>query len=132
MSSLIQPDAALPLIQVFGLCRSYGGVRALRGVSMDIRAGEVHGLVGANGAGKSTLIKILAGLVRADAGELLVDGKATSIETPDRAGALGFSFIHQEVALVPRMSALENIVLGLPKPNVGWSRSAVPWCAVPA
>jgi len=104
------------VIQAVGLCRSYGGVQALDGVSLDIRAAEVHGLVGANGAGKSTLIKILAGLVRADAGELLVDGRATSIETPDQASALGFSFIHQELALVPRMSALENIVLGLPKP----------------
>jgi ABC-type sugar transport system ATPase subunit len=101
-------------------------VRALKGVDLDLRAGEIHGLVGANGAGKSTLIKILAGLESPDAGEISVDGVPVTIATPDQATALGLSFIHQELNLVPRMSALQNIMLGVPKAStfglVDWRR----------
>ena len=118
--------ASPPLVSVAGLRKSYGGVQALKGVSIAIHPGEVHGLVGANGAGKSTLIRILAGLERPDAGEIRLDGTPVAIETPERAGALGLSFIHQELALVPQMTALENIVLGVPKPArlglVDWHR----------
>jgi ribose transport system ATP-binding protein len=103
------------LVRVTGLRKHYGGVRALKGVDLDLRAGEIHGLVGANGAGKSTLIKILAGLEFPDAGEITVDGAPVTIATPDQATALGLSFIHQELNLVPRMSALQNIMLGVPK-----------------
>ncbi|WMS43909.1 sugar ABC transporter ATP-binding protein [Acuticoccus sp. MNP-M23] len=100
-----------------GVAKAYGGVQALKGVSLGVRAGEVHGLVGANGAGKSTLIKILAGLTAADAGRISVDGKAVSIDTPHDASALGMSFIHQELAFIPEMSVIENIMLGIPKPS---------------
>ncbi|WP_428391051.1 sugar ABC transporter ATP-binding protein [Lichenicoccus sp.] len=117
---------ARALVEASRLRKSYGGVPALDGIDIDLRAGEVHGLVGANGAGKSTLIRMLAGLVRPDDGSIRVDGAAVAIETPDQASKLGFSFIHQELALVPRMSALENIVLGVPKPTrlglVDWRR----------
>ena len=118
--------AAIPLVRVTGLRKSYGGVEALKGVSMAIRPGEVHGLVGANGAGKSTLIRILAGLERPDSGEILLDGKPVVIDTPERANALGLGFIHQELALVAQMTALENIMLGVSKPGrlglVDWRR----------
>ena len=109
--------AVPPLVGVTGLRKSYGGVEALKGVSLAIGPGEVHGLVGANGAGKSTLIRVLAGLERPDGGEIRLDGVPAAIDTPQRAGALGLSFIHQELALVPQMTALENIVLGAPKPG---------------
>jgi ribose transport system ATP-binding protein len=125
-SDTIVPAGASSLIRVTGLRKHYGGVRALKGVDLDIRAGEIHGLVGANGAGKSTLIKILAGLESPDAGEIFVDGTPVTIATPDQATALGLSFIHQELNLVPRMSALQNIMLGVPKAStlglVDWRR----------
>jgi ABC-type sugar transport system ATPase subunit len=95
--------------------KSFGGVQALKGAGLDLRAGEVHGLVGANGAGKSTLIRILAGLDRPDSGRIEIDGHPIVIDNPHRATALGLGFIHQELALVPRMNALENIMLGAPK-----------------
>src|SRR5947207_13070742 len=104
-----------PFISASNIHKSFGGVRALDGVSLDVRAGEVHGLVGANGAGKSTLIRILAGLERPDAGVIALDGQAIAIETPHIATRHGLSFIHQELALVPRMSVVENIMLGAPK-----------------
>jgi ABC-type sugar transport system ATPase subunit len=106
---------APPLVSAVAVTKSYGGVQALRGVSLSIKPGEVHGLVGANGAGKSTLIKILAGLADPDSGEILIDGQAVAIGNPHRANDLGMSFIHQELAFVPGMTVLENIMLGLPK-----------------
>jgi ABC-type sugar transport system ATPase subunit len=104
-----------PFLVASGVAKSFGGAQALRGVGMTLSAGEVHGLVGANGAGKSTFIRILAGLVQPDAGSLVVDGAATGPLTPQAATALGLSFIHQELALVPGMTVLENVMLGVPK-----------------
>ncbi|WP_062014492.1 sugar ABC transporter ATP-binding protein [Aureimonas sp. AU4] len=103
------------LVAASDVAKSYGGVQALKGVSLTIRPGEVHGLVGANGAGKSTLIRILAGLTQPDRGRIEVDGQAVSIATPQRAADLGMTFIHQELAFVPGMTVLQNIMLGLPK-----------------
>jgi ribose transport system ATP-binding protein len=104
-----------PFLVAKHISKSFGGARALRDVSIDIRPGEVHGLIGANGAGKSTLIKILAGLVTRDSGVIEIDGRPVSIESPTRATDLGMSFIHQELSFVPGMSVLENIMLGIPK-----------------
>ncbi|MEQ1956840.1 sugar ABC transporter ATP-binding protein [Mesorhizobium sp. CN2-181] len=115
MSGSMGTPAAPPFISAVAVAKSYGGAQALRGVSLSIAPGEVHGLVGANGAGKSTLIRILAGLMEQDSGEILVDGRATAIGSPHRANDLGMSFIHQELAFVPGMTVLENIMLGLPK-----------------
>ena len=104
-----------PFLAARGIAKAYGGVRALKGVSLTLEAGAVHGLVGANGAGKSTLIRILAGLAHADAGEVAIDGAAVTLGNPARATELGMNFIHQELAFVPGMTVLENIMLGLPK-----------------
>ena len=106
---------APPLLAAKDIVKSFGGAQALKGVSLDIHPGEVHGLVGANGAGKSTLIKILAGLVDRDSGVIEVDGKPVSIETPHQSTALGMNFIHQELSFVPGMTVLQNIMLGIPK-----------------
>ena len=106
---------APPFVSVRSVSKSYGGAQALRSVSLSILPGQVHGLVGANGAGKSTLIRILAGLTQPDVGEIVVDDKRVVAENPHRANELGMSFIHQELAFVPGMTVLENIVLGLPK-----------------
>ena len=107
--------AAAPFLVAEDIAKSYGGVQALKGVSLSLRPGEVHGLVGANGAGKSTLIRVLAGLVQPDRGRILCDGQPVAIPTPHRASDLGMSFIHQELAFVPGMTVVQNIMLGLPK-----------------
>lgn len=113
--SAVAVSTAVPLVMAQGVAKGYGGVQALKGVSLSIAPGEVHGLVGANGAGKSTLIRVLAGLAQPDAGQLFVDGRPTAIPTPHRATELGMSFIHQELAFVPGMTVIQNIMLGLPK-----------------
>ncbi|WP_119270231.1 sugar ABC transporter ATP-binding protein [Taklimakanibacter deserti] len=114
-SSHAGASAARPFLSAASISKAFGGAQALKGVSIEVRNGEVHGLVGANGAGKSTLIRVLAGLVQPDGGEIRIDGTRVSIETPHRASQLGMSFIHQDLALVPTMTVIENIMLGLPK-----------------
>src|SRR6185437_13797055 len=91
--------------------KSFPGVIALDGVSMEIRPGEVHALVGENGAGKSTLIKIVTGLYRPDEGRLLVDGEEVRFASPRDAIAAGISAVHQERNLIPRFSIGENIMI---------------------
>src|ERR1035437_1998287 len=103
----------LPLLQVRGVSKRFGAIQALSGVSLDVRPGEVHGLVGANGAGKSTLIKILAGLYQPDEGEILAEGQPLTIKNPQHAGELGLEFIHQELNLVPKFTGRQNMSLGL-------------------
>ena len=107
--------AAPPFVSVHSISKAYGGAQALKGASLSILPGETHGLVGANGAGKSTFIRILAGLTQPNGGEIFVEGKRIVAETPHHANELGMSFIHQELAFVPGMNVLENIMLGLPK-----------------
>ena len=104
-----------PLLEVRGLRKDFGGVRALKDVDLQVYPGEIHGLVGANGAGKSTLIKILAGLQSPDAGTVLIEGDPVNVQDPQHADRLGLQFIHQELNLVPKFSALQNITLGMPK-----------------
>ena len=104
-----------PLLCVEEIAKAYGGVQALKAVSLTLYPGEVHGLVGANGAGKSTLIRVLAGLAKPDRGRIVYDGQPVDVATPHAASELGMSFIHQELAFVPGMTVLENIMLGLPK-----------------
>lgn len=97
--------------------KSYDGVNALRGVSFDLRAGEVHALVGENGAGKSTLVKIITGAVAADAGEVVVDGTVIENNSPANAKAIGIAAIYQQPALFPELSVAENMTLGLGEPR---------------
>jgi len=101
-----------PFLEMRGISKAYPGVQALDDVSFDVRAGEVHALVGENGAGKSTFVKILAGAVRADVGELRIQGKPVTIVSPRQAEALGIVVIYQEFNLVPYLSVAENIMLG--------------------
>lgn len=92
--------------------KSFPGVRALDGVSLELHGGEVLALVGENGAGKSTLMKILAGAQPADTGEIAVDGNVVHIDSPRTAERLGIGMIYQEFNLVPALSPIDNIVLG--------------------
>jgi rhamnose transport system ATP-binding protein len=92
--------------------KSYGGVRVLSGVSLDLRPGTVHGLVGENGAGKSTLMRVLCGIERPDSGEIQVDGRPAVFRRPADALARGITLISQELALAPARSVTENVFLG--------------------
>ena len=116
--------AALPirvsdmtLLSINGLDKSFAGARALGGASLAVRAGEVHALMGENGAGKSTLIKVLAGVVKPDAGTVAIDGTPVFIASPADALRLGLRFIHQELSVVPHLSVAENIFLGRDYPR---------------
>jgi ABC-type sugar transport system ATPase subunit/ribose/xylose/arabinose/galactoside ABC-type transport system permease subunit len=100
------------LAELRGIEKSFAGVRAVRGVDLAVRGGEVHGLIGENGAGKSTLMRILAGAERADAGTILWRGEAVSFGGPADAIRLGIAEIYQELSLVPALSVAENIFLG--------------------
>lgn len=99
-------------IRMEHIYKSFSGVHALNDVSISIRPGEVHALVGENGAGKSTLIKILMGAYSKDAGEIYLDGKKMEITSPIVAQDLGLSAVYQDVMLAPHLSIMENIFLG--------------------
>ncbi len=99
-------------IEMIGISKVFGGIRALDDVSFSVKAGEVHALVGENGAGKSTLMKILAGAHQATTGEIHVGGKLVAISSPHVSRALGIGIIYQELALAPELTVAENIFLG--------------------
>jgi ribose transport system ATP-binding protein len=102
---------AAPVLQARGVCKSFPGVRALDGVELRLRPGEIHALIGENGAGKSTLIKIVTGVYRPDDGELHVERESVDFHSPRDALRAGISVVHQERNLVPQLSVTENIVL---------------------
>jgi D-xylose transport system ATP-binding protein len=101
-----------PLISLHGVCKAFGGVRAVEGVSLAVYPGEVLALLGHNGAGKSTLMKVLAGAFGHDGGEIRIDGQAVAIRTPVDAQTLGIETIHQTLALADNLDAVVNLFLG--------------------
>jgi len=103
---------ALILVDIRNVEKSFPGVHALKGVSFDLRQGEVHALMGENGAGKSTMMKILTGVYQPDSGEIRVEGTPVSISGPKAAQALGISIIHQELYLMNHLTAAQNIFIG--------------------
>ena len=109
---------SVPLLTLRRVAKSFGGVRALRGVDFDLQAGEVHALLGENGAGKSTLIKVITGAHRPDAGEITVAGRTVSGLTPALAQQLGIACIYQQPALFPDLTVAENIGLRLEAASV--------------
>src|SRR5882757_6487090 len=111
--AIVSPDrATAPLVSVEAVDKQYPGVRALAGVSLELRPGEVHALVGENGAGKSTLIRILSGDARPDAGTLRVRGQVARFASPHDARRNGIVAIFQELMIVPDLSVAENVMLG--------------------
>src|SRR5262245_28157988 len=112
------------LLKVDSISKSFGAVRALKGVSFDLRAGEVHALVGENGAGKSTLIKIITGALQPDwpdSGSLSINGRQVIENSPSLAKQLGVAAIYQQPALFPDLSVAENLALGLERGGL-WRR----------
>ncbi|MER8504004.1 ABC transporter ATP-binding protein [Mesorhizobium sp. M1142] len=99
-------------IELIGIDKSFGAVRANRDINLEIMRGTIHGIVGENGAGKSTLMSILYGFYQADSGEIRVGGQPASIKTPNDAIALGIGMVHQHFMLVDNFSVLENVILG--------------------
>lgn len=101
-----------PLVEMRGMRVSFGGVHAVDNVTVDLRPGEVVGLVGGNGAGKTTLMRALSGAHLADEGEILIDGKPVAIPNPRAAKALGIETIYQTLALAENVDAAANMFLG--------------------
>jgi len=103
---------APPAVSVRGITKRYGDVVACEDIDLDLRQGEIHGVLGENGAGKSTLMKILIGLVGPDQGRIEVHGRPESITDPRRAADLGIGMVHQHFSLVDELLVWENVVLG--------------------
>ena len=107
------------LVQMQGIDKAFAGVVACSDCQFELRAGEVHALVGENGAGKSTLMKILAGVYRKDAGRIFLSGNEVEIHSPHDAQVLGVTMIHQELNLMPHLTIAQNIFIGRePRQNV--------------
>ena len=104
-------DIALRMV---GITKQFPGVLANDNITLEVRAGEIHGLLGENGAGKTTLMNILYGLHQPDSGKIYINGQEVRITSPRVAAALGIGMVHQHFMLIDNLSALENIILGLP------------------
>lgn len=110
------------LLRVVQGTKTYRGVHAIEGLDFDLRAGEVHALVGENGAGKSTLCKVVSGAIQLDAGEIWLGGRQVRFRTPRQALGHGIAMVYQETSLVPTMTVAQNIELGHEKMIMGLRR----------
>jgi len=117
------------IVELHGIAKSFAGFPALKGVSFDVRAGEVHALLGENGAGKSTLIRIISGVHAPDRGEVRIGGEAVRLSSPRDARRRGIATVYQELLLFPELSVAENIFLGN-APRTRWGR--LDWAAMRA
>jgi ABC-type sugar transport system ATPase subunit len=115
-----------PRVSMTGVSKRFGAAYALRDVAFEARAGEIHALIGENGAGKSTLVRILAGVIPADGGQMELDGVAYAPRTPHDARRQGIRAVHQEFSLVPHLSVAENLLLGEMPTRI---RGVVDWAA---
>ena len=121
LPNVAPPAGAPPRLRISGVSKSFSGVRVLHQVSLEVRAGEVHGLVGENGAGKSTLMKILAGELSPDGGTLLWEGSPLRLGSRSDSQRRGITMIHQELSLANHLSVAANLFLGR-EPVSRWGR----------
>ncbi|MGE0005844.1 MAG: sugar ABC transporter ATP-binding protein [Parvibaculaceae bacterium] len=112
-----QPPTAL--FRMEGVCKRYGGVRALENAELTVHSGRIHAILGENGAGKSTLIKIIAGVVQPDEGRLLLDGREVRFAEPAAANRAGIACIFQELSLIPDLTVADNISISAPPRRFG-------------
>ncbi len=117
------------IVELHGIDKSFSGFAALKDVSFDVRAGEVHALLGENGAGKSTLIRIIAGVHAPDRGEIRIGGEVVRLSSPRDARRRGIATVYQELLLFPDLTVAENIFLGK-APRTRWGR--IDWAAMRA
>ena len=103
------------VMEMSSISKNYSGVPALKNVSLEVRAGEVHALLGENGAGKSTLMNVATGTVPPTAGQIIIDGKSYDELTPSLAASLGIAIVHQHPAVLPDLTVLENFLVALPR-----------------
>src|SRR4029453_5839419 len=103
---------SVPVLQLRRIPKRFPGVHALRGVSLDVQAGEVVALLGENGAGKSTLMKVVGGVEQPDSGDVLIDGTRVVIHDVHTATARGIAFTHQELNLLDNLDVAGNVLLG--------------------
>ena len=116
MSSVFQNN----ILTLNNISKSFSGIKVLEDVSLQIEKGKVHALMGENGAGKSTLMKILVGLLHADAGEILFEGEVISGLSVHAILGKGIAMIHQEILMVPDLSVAQNIFLGKESHRFSW------------
>ncbi len=107
-----QPDTAAPAIELRGISKAFGPVQANKDISISVKKGTIHGIIGENGAGKSTLMSILYGFYKADAGEIFINGEKKNITDSQEAIAAGIGMVFQHFKLVEKFTVLENIILG--------------------
>lgn len=115
------PEAGAPVLEIAGLGKTYGAITVLSGISMDIRAGEIHAIIGENGAGKSTLMKLLSGHVQPTEGQMMLGGQPVSFADAVAAEREGIVLVHQEILLANDLTVAENLFLG---------RETGPWWTV--
>ncbi|WP_439628448.1 sugar ABC transporter ATP-binding protein [Shinella sp.] len=112
-------ESAASLFRMEGISKRYGGVRALEKADLSVRAGAIHAILGENGAGKSTLIKIMAGVVAPDEGQMMLDGRAVDFASPAAANDAGIVCVFQELSLIPELSVADNIIISNPPTRFG-------------
>ncbi|NUS68615.1 MAG: sugar ABC transporter ATP-binding protein [Ensifer adhaerens] len=112
-------ESGAPLFRMEGISKRYGGVRALENAELSVRTGAIHAVLGENGAGKSTLIKIMAGVVAADEGQMTLDGQPVTFASPAAANAAGIACVFQELSLIPELSVADNIIIFNPPTRFG-------------
>lgn len=110
-------EEATRLLRSEKICKEFDHVRVLSDVDFDLRAGEIHALIGENGAGKSTFVKILSGIYQATSGSCFINGKKAAFKAAKDSEEAGIYTIHQEINLVPYFNAYENIFIGNEKHN---------------
>ncbi|MGP3533780.1 ATP-binding cassette domain-containing protein [Microbacterium sp. RD1] len=123
------PDGRPAVLRLEGITKTFPGVRALTDVNIDVRAGEIHALVGENGAGKSTLMAVASGALSPDEGAVQIDGHALSAADPDEARRLGLAIVRQDPALLPDLTVAENMAVGVGYRRVGGLGRAARWAA---
>ena len=113
------------VIEMRHISKSFPGIKANDDISLTLRKGEIHALLGENGAGKSTLMSILFGMYEPDEGEILVNGEVQKIKNPNDATRLGIGMVHQHFKLVECYTALQNIILGFEPTKFGFLRPKI-------